>query len=56
MRKRTIDSSHHDSIACHVVKGDKILLSLGIEIIGVDQTYAPNKTQRFKSGFGFSIC
>ena len=20
------------------------------------QTYAPNKTQKFKSGFGFSIC
>jgi hypothetical protein len=22
----------------------------------INQTYAPNKTQRFKSGFGFSIC
>ena len=26
-----------------------------IQIISKYQTYAPNKTQRFKSGFGFSI-
>ena len=26
----------YSPVTCHVVKGDKILLSLGIEIIGVD--------------------